>query len=282
MASSTLKDATALDSGPRAALRTLRLLSHIATFPEGTSLARLSEHADAPKSSLLALLRALAGGGYVLQGGGKYLLGPEAHRLGLALTPATSLTRIARPFMEDLARQAGETVLIALLDRETHRAIYVEKVESANSIRYTVPLGTSRPLYCSAAGRVLLASLPEEEIEAYLWDTDLVPLTPLTVTQAAALRPLLARIREEGVAVTQGEVSTEVSGFAAPLIDEAGRVVAAVAMAAPVSRSTVATCRLKTQIRNAATLISRALGMPQAAVPVPRKRRRPDLHPKGK
>lgn len=266
-------DVSAPDGGPRAAVRTLRLLAEVAAAPDGISLARVSEQVDAPKSSLLGVLRAMVAGGYLVHAGGQYLLGPEAYRLGLALVPAVSLSRLARPVMEELARAAGETVLIGVIDRETRRVVYVEKVESANSVRYTVPLGTSRPLYCSSAGRVLLAGLPDAEIEAYLRETDLAPLTSRTLTHAATLRALLHQIREEGVAVTHGEVSADVAGFAAPLHDEAGRVVAALAMAAPINRSEAATSRCRMLIREAARTISRGLGKPDETPLVGRRTR---------
>jgi DNA-binding IclR family transcriptional regulator len=215
-------------------LRTLRIIEHVAGSPDGSTLARLSVELKSPKSSLLGLLRPLCGFGYVAFANGRYVLGPAAYRLGVTIMPTLSMSRIALPILRQLAEQCEETVLIATLDREAGRATYIEKIESSRSIRYTVPLGTARPLYCSAAGRVLLAHADREYIEHYLRTETFEPLTPQTLTRPAELRAMLPNIRQQGLAVTVGEVSSDVAGFAAPIFNHQGLVIAALAIGAPV------------------------------------------------
>ncbi len=247
------------DAGPRSLIRTLRIIEHIAAATEGPTLAHLSAELDAPKSSLLGLLRPLCGFGYIVNTNGRYELGPAAYRLGVAIMPVLSMSKIAIPIMRDLLDHCNETVLIATLDRGAGRATYVEKIESSRSIRYTVPLGTARPLYCSAAGRVLLAYADEEYIEHYLKTENFVPLTPQTLTRPADLKKLLPKIREQGMAVTTGEVSSDVAGFAAPIFDHQGEVIASLTMAAPVSR-TRSPQQIANRVKAAAESISFGFG----------------------
>lgn len=252
--------ALALDSGPRSLLRTLRILEQLAATPQGATLAMLSAELQSPKSSLLGLLRPLCSYGYIVNSEGRYVLGPAAYRLGLSIMPTLSISRIATPIMRELVDRCGETVLVAVLDREAGTAVYVEKIESTQSIRYTVALGTARPLYCSAAGRVLLAYADEEYIERYLRRAPFVPLTPQTLTRAADLRRLLPQVREQGLSITIGQVSSDVAGFAAPIFDHEGRVIAALAMAAPVSRTRANPQDFARQMREAADSISFGFG----------------------
>ncbi len=255
--------------GPRSLLRTLRILEHLAAVPDGMTLTRLSVDLQSPKSSLLGLLRPLCGLGYATQTGGRYQLGPAAYRLGVAIMPMLSMSRIAVPILRELVERCDETVLIATLDREAGMATYVEKIESSRSIRYTVPLGTSRPLYCSAAGRVLLAHADQEFVDRYLRTAGFAPLTPHTLTRPAELRALLPRIREQGIAMTVGEVSSDVAGFAAPIFDHGGTAIAALAMAAPVTRVRTNAQEASQQVKDAAESISFGFGFPGAKLSLP-------------
>lgn len=261
--------AVALDTGPRSLIRTLRILEQLAAAPQGATLAMLSVELQSPKSSLLGLLRPLCSYGYIVNTAGRYVLGPAAYRLGLSIMPTVSISRIATPIMQELVERCGETVLVAVLDREADTAVYVEKIESTQSIRYTVAIGTARPLYCSAAGRVLLAHADEEYIERYLRRAVFPPLTPQTLTRAADLRRLLPQVREQGLSVTIGEVSSDVAGFAAPIFDHQGRVIAALAMAAPVSRTRANPQHFARQMREAADSISFGFGHAGAALTMP-------------
>ena len=257
------------EAGPRSLIRTLRIVERLAHAPGGLSLAALSGELGLPKSSLLGLLRSLCVHGYAVNAEGGYVLGPSAFRLGAAIMPAMSPSRAAAPVMRRLVERSGETALIAVLDRDAASAVYVEKVESGRSIRYSASIGTGRPLHCSAAGRVLLAHADAEFIDAFLSRAPFPRLTPLTLTRAAELRALLPRIREQGVAMTVGEVSLDVAGFAAPIVDHRGQVVAALAMAAPASRTGDDPSIHASLVREAAGEISLNLGQQPARVAAP-------------
>lgn len=257
-------DEPAEAAGPRALSRTLHIIECLAGVPEGSTLTQLSTALKSPKSSLLGLLRPLCALGYVVNVNGRYTLGPAAYRLGVSIMPTLSMARIAQPILRHLADQFEETVLIATLDRDAARVIYIDKVESSRSIRYTVPLGTVRPLYCSAAGRVLLAHADTAFVEHYLGTAVLEPLTPLTVTSPSEVRGLLPTIREQGLAMTVGEVSADVAGFAAPIFDHRGIAIAALAMAAPVSRVQTYASMAAKLVQDAAESISFGFGYPKA------------------
>lgn len=217
-------------------MRVLGLFEAVSAAREGRTLAQLSVQLGSPKSSLLLLLRPLVAGGYLLHVDNRYRLGAAAYKLASAILATRDLAQSMGPYLEDLATRTRESVFLALLDREARLVTYVDRIDSPQAVRYSVPVGTMRPLYCSAAGLVLLAFQDEEWRERYLRTAQIKPLTPDTVVGKAAIRAQLARIREEGVAVSVGAAVTGVAGIAAPVFDPDGSVCAALLIGAPADR----------------------------------------------
>jgi IclR family acetate operon transcriptional repressor len=247
-------------TAPRSLGRVLGLLEAIAKAPGGLSLAALSLALGSPKSSLLNLLRPLVGSGHLLHADGRYELGPAAFRLAAAILARRQLSSLLRPYLEELVERSGETAFLTVIDRDSGVASYVDCVDSPQMVRYTVRVGTSRPLYCSAAGRLLLAHQPEAWRETYLRDTPLLPLTPRTVTDADQLREMLAEARHEGVSVTLAEVVPDAGGIAAPVFNPDGTVDAAILIGAPIARFRRELPGLRRIIRDVAARASSAMG----------------------
>ena len=125
---------------------------------------------------------------------GHYRLGPAAFTLAMAALSNRELPEMARPFLEDLAATSGETALLATMAGDAPAAVYIDKVESQNTVRYMARIGERRPLYCSAIGKLLLAYLPPVKRQEYLKTTRLKALTPKT--------PVTARVTPVSRAMT--------------------------------------------------------------------------------
>lgn len=248
------------EAGPMALARVLRVLRVLAEHPEGLTLAQLNVRLDVPKTSLHSLLRGLVGESYLQRSDVAYRLGAESFALGAALLNARSLSSIATTHLNDARAKTGETVLIAAIDRSSGRLTYTQIVESHKPVRYTVPVGTTRPLYASSAGRVLLAFQQEDWTRKYLRSADLRPMTETTVTDRRQLARIIDRIRAEGHASTIGEVTPDVAGFAAPVFQADGQVDAALIIAAPIERGRAAAERLCSVAVETAQQLSQALG----------------------
>ena len=151
------------DAGPRALGRALEVLEALARRRDGATLSALSQRLGSPKSSLLYLLRPMTRLGYLVRNpDGRYRLGPAAFTLAMAALSNRELPELARPFLEDLVAKSGETALLATMAGDAEAAVYIDKVESQNPIRYGARIGERRPLYCSAIGKLLLAYLEPE------------------------------------------------------------------------------------------------------------------------
>lgn len=240
--------------------RVLLALRVLADDPDGLTLSQLKDQLAAPKTSVHSLLRGMTAAGYVQRHDSLYRLGVESFVLGAALVAARSLSVVATPYLREARARSGETVLLAVIDRPSGRLTYTQIVESHKPVRYTVPVGTTRPLFASSAGRVLLAFQDDVWCRNYLKTADLRALTERTVTDRRELMKIIERIRATRHAATIGEVTPDVAGFAAPVFEPDGQVNAAVIIAAPVERGRAAAQGLASIVGQCATELSQALG----------------------
>lgn len=244
------------EGSPRSLARVLGLFDAIAHAGDGLTLARLSVELKSPKSSLLTLLRPLVARRYLVHEGGIYRLGPAIFRLAADILSSRSFPKLIRPFMQQLVDSSRESVYLAVLDRQARCVTYVEGIESPQAVRYMAPLGSPRPLYCSAAGRLLLAYEDEEWREQYVKTVQLKALTVRTLTNRAELRDELERIRRTGLASSIGEAVPGAAGLAAPVFDMTGKAVAALLIGAPVDRFETQLPALRKLIKEIATQAS--------------------------
>lgn len=240
-------------------MRVLGLFDAIAAARDGKSLAQLSVQLGSPKSSLLLLLRPLVASGYLLHVDHRYRLGSAAYRLASDILATRDLTQLMGPYMEDLVTRTRESVFLAILDREARLVTYADRIDSPQAIRYSAPVGSMRPLYCSAAGLVLLAFQEDEWRERYLAAIHIKPLTVDTVVSKAAIRANLEKIRAEGFAVSIGTAVPGVAGIAAPIVNPDGTVSAALLIGAPADRFQAELTMLRKVIREVAERASGAV-----------------------
>lgn len=256
-----LGDRAALPDGPRAILRVPDVLLAVAARREGRSFAELREVLGLPKSSLHRLLRTLEQGGYLVQRSGMYFLGPAsvtlARELGKAL-PADDLPDAARPVLEWLARETGESIILAELADNGDEVFYIDVINSEAPLRFTVPLGNKRPLYAAASGQAILAFLPREEQERYLAQARFEELTGSTIDRDR-LREKLPAIAESAFVFDRNGSFAGASGIASPCFDHSGKLRCAVSVAGPTERIERAMDRLQSILLEAAERISRNL-----------------------
>ena len=254
-------------NSPRSLMRLIGLFAAIAQAEDGLTLAKLSSALDSPKSSLLMLLRPLTAKGYLTHEGGIYRLGSSIYRLAADILSKRNFPKLIRPYMEELAAKSAETVFLAVIDREAQVVTYVEGVESPQPVRYMAPVGSARPLYASAAGRLLLAYEDAAWQERYLRSTPLKPMTERTVTNRTKLKKELGKIRRTGIAISVGEAIPGAAGIAAPIFNTDGTVAAALLIGAPVDRFQKKVASLRELVRKAAAQASGVLGK---AMPPPK------------
>jgi IclR family transcriptional regulator, acetate operon repressor len=223
-------------TGPRSLMRLLGLFDALAKSKEGLSLAELNTVLSSPKSSLLNLLRPLVSGGYLNFDNGRYKLGPAIFRLAGSIMSVWNFSNTIRPYLEELSQRSRESVYLGVLDLAGKVITYVDAIESPQPVRFTVPVGAVRPLYATAAGRILLAFAPQEWQDEYIRTVKLEAHTPRTIANRKALREELDRVRKTQISVSLGELFPESAAISAPIFGSDGGVSAAIAIGAPTVR----------------------------------------------
>ncbi len=202
---------------------------HEAQAPLGVT--QIGRSLSLPKSTTYRLLASLGRRGLVDRDPrGRYRPGMALVTLASGLLERDPVVVAARPVLEEQARARGETIFLAAL--RTGRILVLDKEEGSGFLRAAPRVGTEIPVYATAIGKLYMAlapdtvSLPEGPVHAF---------TPLTCLPGPALDRELARIRSQGWASNLDEWILGLTGLAAPVL-QAGRLVAAVAVAGPSSR----------------------------------------------
>jgi IclR family pca regulon transcriptional regulator len=186
-------------------------------------------------------LLTLADLGYVRTDGRWFSLSPRILDLGYAYLSSLSLPEVAEPHLERLVAEVHESSSVSVLDGED--IVYVARVPTSRIMTVSINVGTRFPAYATSMGRVLLAALGDDELDAYLERVELRPLSPRTVTAPDVLRAELAKVRRQGWALVDQELEEGLRSVGAPIRDRAGKTVAAVNLSAHASRMTIAAAR---------------------------------------
>ncbi|GAI39590.1 unnamed protein product, partial [marine sediment metagenome] len=198
-------------------------------------IAELCKKISLPKGTVHRLLGTLKNLGYIEQNpqNRKYYLTVKVFKLGTAVTDRVGLVQII-PYMKEISRKFNESVNLAILDRD--EIIYLYSMGSDNTLKLDLRIGSNQPAYCAAVGKVLLASLNEQELDGYLRRVKLKPYTPYTITSKEYLKKDLKLIRERGYSFVNEEYIVGVSCVAVPLKDQQGKVCAGLSFSVPTVR----------------------------------------------
>ena len=163
----------------------------------------------------------------------RYAIGQGALRLGLAYLDRTDVPALARPVLQNLSRETGETATLSVRTGLTR--VYVDQVTPDRDVKMVVQLGLQAPLHAGASSKAFLAFLDPEEQERYL-QGPLEKVTPRTIISPRALRRELTTIRERGYASSAGERMEGAASVAAPVLEHDGRPAAVISVCGPEER----------------------------------------------
>jgi IclR family acetate operon transcriptional repressor len=187
------------------------------------------------KSTVHRLFTTLESEGFVQRDRVKrgYRIGPALFDLGLAAVGDLDVRRKARQPMESLRDQCGETVNLHVLEGNHTRVI--DGVESTNTVRVSSRIGVALPANATAAGKVLLAAMRPEAVDA-LFPNGPISVTVATICQSGALHDELAEVRRRGYATNFGESADGLHGLGVLVLDRFRKPIAALGVAAPAGR----------------------------------------------
>jgi DNA-binding IclR family transcriptional regulator len=166
--------------------------------------------------------------------GGPYSPGPAVQELALATSATVDLRDAARPVLERLAADCGETTNLMLLEGD--RVRFVESLEGSHPVRVGSRLGVVLPAHCTSGGKAMLAALPPDELLRRYPTHELDAVSGHPPMSWPALIADLRLIRERGWAVNLGDSDPSIGGVGVALRSASGYPIAAVTAGAPLSR----------------------------------------------
>lgn len=171
----------------------------------------------------------------------QYRLGLAALRLGAGLDPMPEMRRFARPYLEVLAEESDETIVVLAWQHD--HAVVVDWIQADHALAVTHRHGVVPHPVGYASGRALLAYLERGLRERYAQTEDYAALGPNSPRNPAELLGLLGEVADDGYAVTHNVGDSGVIAVGAPVFDASGRILFAIGCSAPMSRVPAARLR---------------------------------------
>jgi DNA-binding IclR family transcriptional regulator len=216
--------------------RALSVLQCLGHSKRGYSISEIGRRLKIPKSSAHLILTTLERRGFLQKNTqtGKYYFGLQLVSLSRSSLENLDLREEAKPFLRCLMQESGLTVHMAVLERD--EAVIIEKVEAPGLVRLASWLGRRLDVNCTGVGKVLIAFLPDDELDYLLRTKAFARHNSRTIISKTALKRELALVRQSGYALDNQEDEPGLCCIGAPVFDGNGKAVAAISVAGTTSQ----------------------------------------------
>ncbi|MCG6902534.1 MAG: IclR family transcriptional regulator [Rhodobacter sp.] len=216
--------------------KALGVLDQVADFGRPVRFGELLEQSNYPKATLYRFLQTLTSQRLLAYDSHDqtYRLGVRLVRLAHAAWKHSTLAPVARPYIEALATEVGETIHLAQMDHG--QVLFVDKHRTVDQFETMAQTGKVAPGYCTGVGKAILAFMPPEHRQRALLQQAYLKYTPATHTNAESLSAELDEIRKDGIAFDREEHESGIISIAAPILTDGGRVIGALSIATSTSR----------------------------------------------
>lgn len=203
----------------------LKVLAAFSAAQPRLSITEASHATGLDRATARRCLLTLHHDGYATYDGKYFALTTKALRLGAGVLAALSLPQIVQPWLDQLSEKIGQSVSVAV--RDGREIVYVARAAQKRVMSIGLHPGSRLPAHCSSLGRVLLAALPDEEVQNVLASSDLTPNTPLSLSSESEIMAEIAKVRAQSFALVDQEIEMGLRSLAVPLRNHAGKTVAA-------------------------------------------------------
>lgn len=255
----------------RTVSRALDLLEQFQKCDTELGITDLSNRMKLEKNNVFRLVVTLKAKNYIEinDSTGKYRLGMQTRALGQVATRQFNFEDQARPFLNELKQLSSEACYLSVM--QGGYTYYLDGVDTDLPVRVAQRVGSSRPLYCTAAGRVFLAFMEPQKRDELLAGLEMKAVTDRTITDAGRLKTELDNVARNGHAVDNQEHDPGVMEVAAPVLDSHGVIVGVLSMLGPEIR--LAGSRLESELIPlvclSASRLSEALGYNRIRLQLP-------------
>lgn len=249
--------------------KVLSIFELLDNVPSGLQLNQIAEDTGINKSTAHRFLCHLESEGYLFRDTfGNYMVGAKLSRLGSGASFQSTLSKLARPVMENLRKISGETVNLAILDGTD--VLYIDVLETVHTFRLVTQIGSHLPFYSTSLGKAMVAAIEDSmRLEELLSRVEFERTTPHSINNMTKLKKQLAIIRQQGYALDDEEAVAGVRCVGAAILEANGEVVGAISISGPVVRFTSDRVPMfSRELRKAAREISWLLGNRSADKPV--------------
>ena len=217
--------------------RGLAVMEILARHPAGLTLTEMAEEAGLTRAGARRFLLTLTATGYATQSGRLFSLSPRLLTIVRTWLGGASLWTFAAPILREVAGQFNEACNAAVVSGED--VVYVARIPGRRILSVSLDVGTRLPAYCTSMGRVLLSGLSADDLKTFLTEAIIERRTPKTITGRAALGKAIDKARAEGFAIVDEELELGLRSIAVPIVDRAGRTVAAINVSTQSARFSV-------------------------------------------
>ncbi len=224
------------EGGVQSLTRAFALLEAIAESHDGIGLKDLARKVDLHSSTAFHLLKTMTRAGYVkhIDDSKRYIISTGIFCLAVAARNEVHRVSIANPILRELALKSASTALFGV--PYGHSMAVVAKAEGNEVFQISDGVGTIRPCHCTAMGKIMLASMPQQILQEFLGQQELLQHTPNTIVDRFRLLSEVEEVRRNHIAFDDAEFREELRCAAAPVRDFTGQLVGALAMSGPVWR----------------------------------------------
>ncbi|MDB5778962.1 MAG: IclR family transcriptional regulator [Polaromonas sp.] len=247
------------DSYVQSFARGLAVICSFSALAPRQTLSEVAAGTGLTRAGARRILLTLQTLGYVAGDGKHFRLTPRILELGFAYLSSLPIWNLAEPVMERLADQVKESCSAAVLDGAD--IVYVLRVHTHKIMSLNLGVGSRLPAYCTSMGRMLLAGLPDAEVQQRLLASDLKARTQRTVTDVPELIERVRRARAQGWCLVDQELEEGLISMAAPVLNQAGETVAALNISGQANRTNASVMQqtMLPALREAAKTISQLL-----------------------
>jgi IclR family transcriptional regulator, KDG regulon repressor len=216
--------------------RAFSILEAVARHRDGIGLADLTKIVGLHNSTTFHLAKTMVALGYLRQerDSKRYRIGRPLFALAASALDEIEMVNLATPVLEDLSRETGESSHFAV--RMGDAVVVIARTGGPGAFQLADRVGVVRPAHCTALGKIILASLSDDQLKRFLDRAELTPSTAKSITEAAALRREVAEVRRTAVAYDEGEFNIEVRCIAVPVRDFTGQIAGALGISGPIWR----------------------------------------------
>lgn len=200
---------------------------------------QISQRTGIPRAAVRRCLYTLAKLGFVTEEDNRlFSLRPRVLKLGHAYLATTPLAHAAQPVLRHISGTLNESSSVAILDGD--EILYIARASTSRIMSIDLHIGSRLPAYCTSMGRVLLAQLSPDALDAYLDRTKRIQYTPRTIVSRDGLLDTLESVRCNGYALVDQELEIGLRSIAVPVKGADGRATAALNVGVQAARISVA------------------------------------------